>query len=142
MILHRIAPRAAEHLARRPRMPAIVTAAALVAAVLSSCGASTSASDVTVVEVELGRYTITPSVITAPAGELELRVTNVDVGLVHDLVVASKGTRRLAPGESQTLPVGELAVGEYRMWCDMQGHAQMGQAGVLRIESGVQTATT
>ncbi len=86
------------------------------------------------VEVELGRYTITPSPLVAPAGALELVVTNVDDALIHNLVVAGKGTKSLAPGESQTLPMGEIGVGEYQMWCDVQGHRQMGQTGTMRID--------
>jgi uncharacterized cupredoxin-like copper-binding protein len=106
------------------------------AAVLSSCGddSNAEASDVTVLEVELGRYTISPAVLVAPAGELELLVTNVDDALVHNLVVFGKGTKQLAPGQSQTLPIGEIGEGEYRMWCDVQGHAQAGQVGALRID--------
>ena len=86
------------------------------------------------VEVELGRYTITPSPLIAPAGALELVVTNVDDALIHNLVVAGKGTKSLAPGESQTLPMGEVGAGDYQMWCDVQGHAQMGQTGTMRVE--------
>ena len=106
------------------------------AAVVSSCGddSNAEASDATVLEVELGRYTISPSVLVAPAGELELRVTNVDDSLEHNLVVFGKGTRQLAPGESQTLPIGEIGEGEYRMWCDVPGHAQAGQTGAVRID--------
>jgi hypothetical protein len=104
--------------------------------VLSSCGddSNAEASDATVLAVELGRYTISPSVLVAPAGVLELHVTNVDDALVHNLVVFGKGTRQLAPGESQTLPIGDIGEGEYRMWCDVQGHAQAGQTGALRID--------
>ena len=102
---------------------------------LSSCGGSSSAhSDATVLEVELGRYTISPSVLVAPAGELELRVTNVDDALVHNLVVFGKGTRMLEPGESQTLPIGVIDAGEYRMWCDVPQHADLGQTGKLRVD--------
>jgi plastocyanin len=106
------------------------------AGVLSSCGGSSSAdSNATVLEVELGRYTITPAVLVAPAGELELVVTNVDVDLVHNLVVFGKGTRMLAPGESQTLKIDEIEAGEYRMWCDVPQHADLGQTGALRVEA-------
>ncbi|HEX4980517.1 MAG TPA: cupredoxin domain-containing protein [Ilumatobacteraceae bacterium] len=121
---------------RIPRGYAVFTAVALGVGAMSSCGGGSGAdaSDATVVEVELGRYTITPSLLTAPAGALELVVTNVDEGLIHNLVVAGKGTKSLAPGESQTLPMGEVAVGEYQMWCDVQGHRQMGQTGTMRIE--------
>jgi nitrite reductase (NO-forming) len=120
----------------RVRRLAVLAGVVLGAGVLSSCGddPNAAASDATVLEVELGRYTISPSVLVAPAGELALRVTNVDDSLVHNLVVFGKGTRQLAPGESQTLPIGEIGEGEYRMWCDVQGHAQAGQSGALRID--------
>jgi uncharacterized cupredoxin-like copper-binding protein len=121
---------------RHERRLTILAGVALAAAAFTSCGGDSDAgaSDATVLEVELGRYTITPGALAAPAGELELVVTNVDDALVHNLVVAGKGTRQLAPGESQTLPMGAIAIGEYRMWCDVQGHAQAGQTGTLRID--------
>jgi len=124
------------NLPRRVRRLAVLAGVVLGAGALSSCGddRNAAASDATVLEVELGRYTISPSVLVAPAGELALRVTNVDDSLVHNLVVFGKGTRQLAPGESQTLPIGEIGEGEYRMWCDVQGHAQAGQSGALRID--------
>ena len=112
---------------------------------LVACGgdAADGASDATVLQVELGRYTISPAVLSTPAGELELVVTNVDEALVHNLVVNGKGTRQLAPGESQTLPMGEVGVGEYLMWCDVQGHAAAGQTGTLQVDPATApTATT
>ena len=110
---------------------------------MSACGGSSGAdaSNATVVEVELGRYTITPSLLTAPAGALELVVTNVDEGLVHNLVVAGKGTKPLEPGQSQTLSVAAIAAGDYQMWCDMQGHRQAGQTGTLRVDPAPTTST-
>lgn len=98
-----------------------VAAASLVA--VAGCGGDDGA-DATVVDVALGNMVFAPDVITVPAGEVELRVTNTDA-VVHDLVAASKGTRPLQPGESQTLPMGELAAGEYRVWCDQPGHEAM-----------------
>jgi uncharacterized cupredoxin-like copper-binding protein len=121
-------------LSRRTARPLPRTLPLAVAALaVAGCAAGSDASSATVIDVELGRYTIAPAVIEAPSGEIELRVTNVDVGLVHDLVVASKGTRPLAPGQSYTLPLGEVAAGEYPAWCDQPGHRQMGQTGVLRV---------
>jgi Cupredoxin-like domain len=112
----------------------LIGAVVLGAGTLSSCGGSSDASNAAVVEVELGRYTITPSPLIAPAGALELVVTNVDDALIHNLVVNGKGTKSLAPGESQTLPMGEVGAGDYQMWCDVQGHRQMGQTGTMRVE--------
>jgi len=121
---------------RRIRRLAVLAGVVLGAGAVSSCGGDPNAvaSDATVLDVELGRYTISPSVLVAPAGELALRVTNVDDSLVHNLVVFGKGTKQLGPGESQTLPIGEIGEGEYRMWCDVPGHAQAGQVGALQID--------
>ena len=103
------------------------------AAALSSCASDSDAADATVLEVNLGRFLIEPSMVEAPVGDLEMRVTNVDPEMVHDLVVLGKGTRRLAPGESQTLKIADVEPGEYRMWCDVQGHAIAGQVGMLVV---------
>jgi hypothetical protein len=113
--------------------------ALLTVGVLSSCGSPDP--ERALVNVELGRYTITPSDMTTPAGRFAIRVTNVDTELVHSLVVAGWGTRQLQPGESQTLPV-DIKVGEYKMWCDIPGHAALGQVGVLRTGEKAAPATT
>lgn len=135
-------PTSAPH---RSRRNALVLGVALAAGGLASCGSPDP--ERSVVDIELGRYTITPAELAAPAGKFAIRVTNVDAGLVHSLVVAGWGTRQLAPGESQTVPV-EIDAGEYQMWCDVPGHAALGQVGVLRTGStgspaaSVGTATT
>ena len=112
----------------------LIAAAIASSAALTSCGSdSDAAADATVLEVNLGRFVIEPAVAEAPAGDLELRVTNVDPEMAHDLVVHGKGTRRLAPGESQTLEIPDVEAGEYRMWCDVAGHAAAGQVGSLVV---------
>jgi uncharacterized cupredoxin-like copper-binding protein len=111
---------------------------------LTSCGddSGASATGATVVEVSLGRFVLEPAVLIATAGDLQLKVTNTDPDLVHDLVVYGKGTRRLAPGESQTLDIPDVAAGEYRMWCDVPGHAAAGQTGTLVVNPPSAPATT
>jgi plastocyanin len=104
-------------------------------AVLFVIGCGGGAGDAVVVDVELGNYTISPATLTLPAGvEVELRVTNVDTAMTHSLVAAGKGTRPLQPGDTQTLPMGVLAAGRFQMWCDVPGHAQMGQVGMVVVE--------
>jgi heme/copper-type cytochrome/quinol oxidase subunit 2 len=116
---------------RRVVRPLLATAAAVL--VLSGCGGD--AGDAVVVDVALGNYTIEPATLVLPADvEVELNVTNVDTGMIHSLVAAGKGTRTLQPGESQTLPMGVLTAGRFQMWCDVPGHAQMGQAGTVVVE--------
>jgi len=110
-------------------------AATIGAAVLPSCGSDSSADaeNATVLEVDLGRFVLEPAVLEAPAGDVVLLVTNRDPDLVHDLVVAGKGTRRLAPGESQTVEIPQAVAGEYPMWCDVPGHAAAGQTGTFVV---------
>jgi nitrite reductase (NO-forming) len=120
----------------RPRRRLRPLAAVVVAgaAALTSCGGDADAAGhATVLEVRLGRFVIEPGVLEAPEGDLELRVTNVDPGMVHNLVVNGKGTWGLESGQSQTLEMADVTAGEYRMWCDVPGHANMGQVGTLVV---------
>jgi uncharacterized cupredoxin-like copper-binding protein len=127
---------------RRRRIRLSIAATIVGASMLSSCGGSSEATGATVVEVELGRFVIDPAVIEVPTGDVVLKVKNVDPDLPHNLVVYSKGTKTLAPGDSQTLEIPAVAVGEHRMWCDVQGHAQMGQVGALVVVPSAATSTT
>jgi uncharacterized cupredoxin-like copper-binding protein len=116
----------------RRTVRALLGGVAVVAAtMLASCGGDASGTDAPVVDIELGRYTISPNDLTITAGSVTLQVTNVDT-MAHNLVAAGKGTRILEPGETQTIPA-DIEVGDYRMWCDIPGHAELGQLGVLRV---------
>jgi uncharacterized cupredoxin-like copper-binding protein len=117
--------------ARRTVRALLGGVAVVAATMLASCGGDASGTDAPVVEIELGRYTITPNDLTITAGPVTLQVTNVDT-MAHNLVVAGKGSRVLAPGETQTIPA-DIEAGDYRMWCDIPGHAELGQVGVLRV---------
>lgn len=108
---------------------------------VSGCGGD--AGSAVVIDVELGNYTISPATLVLPAGvEVELNVTNVDTEMIHNLVAAGKGTRMLEPGESQLLPMGVLEAGRFQMWCDVPGHAQMGQAGTVVVEQAAPSTET
>lgn len=117
--------------ARRTVRAVLGGVAVVAATMLASCGDDASGADAPVVDIELGRYTISPNDLTITAGPVTLQVTNVDT-MAHNLVVAGKGTRILAPGETQTIPA-DIEAGDYRMWCDIPGHAELGQVGVLRV---------
>jgi plastocyanin len=115
------------------RVIALAFGGLLAVGTLAGCGDDSAAADVPTFDIALGRYTISPETVVVPVGPAELVVTNVD-NIPHNLVVAGRGTRELAPGQSQTISV-ETEPGEYRMWCDISGHAAMGQTGVLRSEA-------
>lgn len=121
----------------------LLTGAAIMGVtVLASCGSDSSsagAEDATVLEVNLGRFVLEPAVLEAPAGDLVLQITNTDPEMVHDFVVHGKGTKPLAPGESQTLEIPDVEAGQYRMWCDMPGHAAAGQSGTLVVNPAAET---
>lgn len=108
---------------------AIAAGVVLSATALTGCGSDDDSSDAPEFAVELGRYVIIPDVLNVPVGEVDLRVTNTD-SMVHNLVVAGRGTRNLNPGESQLITV-HVQAASYRMWCDVPGHADLGQTGTL-----------
>ena len=107
---------------------------------LAGCGsADSNQADVPTVDIELGNYTISPNTITIGTGVVNLRVTNTD-SIEHNLTVGGRGTRNLAPGQEQTVSV-DLDVGSYNMWCDISGHAALGQTGTLQVAEPVDAAT-
>lgn len=120
-----------------PRCLLWSTGVLVAAGMLVGCSATTDAEGpLPEYRVELGHYTITPAELTLPAGSFQLVVTNTDPQLAHSLVLLKRGTRVLAPGESQTLRVlegQEPNVGDYVMFCDVPGHQQLGQKGVVHV---------
>ena len=114
-----------------------VAGLAIATLALSACSTGASANTVVpVIQVHLGRYTIEPAELTLPAGKFELVVTNTDSELPHSLVLLKRSTQVLAPGQSQTLTVKtgqEPTVGDYVMFCDVPGHRQMGQQGIVHV---------
>jgi nitrite reductase (NO-forming) len=122
--------------ARKRAHRSVVAIAAIIGSSVALFGcAGAKAANNSALQVNLGRYLLEPALLQAPAGNLDLRVTNVDPEMVHDLVVDGKGTRPLPPGQSQVLHIPNVAPGEYRMWCDMPGHAAAGQTGSLLVKA-------
>jgi hypothetical protein len=125
----------------------LIAIATLLTVGLPSACSSTAAEEppLPVFEVHLGHYTIEPAELTLPAGRFELIVTNVDAQLPHNLVLLKRSTQVLSPGQSQTIIVKrgqEPTVGDYTMFCDVPGHRQMGQHGIVHVVAVTTTGTT
>jgi uncharacterized cupredoxin-like copper-binding protein len=122
----------------------VVVAVALALTTLGGCSSAEATGALPVFQVNLGRYTIEPAELTLPAGRFQLVVTNIDSELPHSLVLLKRSTQVLAPGQSQTLTVKngqEPAIGDSLMFCDVPGHQQMGQKGVVHIVAAGTPAT-
>ncbi|MEK7422343.1 MAG: multicopper oxidase domain-containing protein [Actinomycetota bacterium] len=89
---------------------------------------------VTVVEVTLAEWSITPAMIEVPSGPAVLRVTNAGL-MVHNLSLPSLGikTADLAPGETADLDLGTPADGNYDLLCDIPGHSASGMTAMLTV---------
>jgi manganese oxidase len=90
------------------------------------------ASEVSVVEIQLGSMKFVPEHIMAPPGRVQLQVTNVD-SQVHNLKILGAGTSDLQPGQSELIDLGVLDVGVYDFECDIPGHASAGMVGELHV---------
>ena len=113
---------------------------------MSACGESADSTPVPIFNVQLGPgFTISPAELTVPAGPFEVVVTNQDPQLPHSLVTLTRSTARLAPGQSQRLIIKrghEPEVGDYRMFCDVPGHQQQGQVGVVHVVTATAASTS
>ena len=108
----------------------------VVAALMASNGGGSSAtaeSAATTVDVSLSEFKISGT-LTAPAGEVSLKVTNAGT-VQHNLSVEGTGatTKMLNPGESETLALGALAEGSYKVICTVPGHKDSGMTADLVI---------
>jgi len=100
----------------------------------SSNSSSASASGSSVVEVTLSEFRVTfnPSVIQA--GDVTFTVTNAGT-VDHNFAIPSLNVRTamLKAGESATLEVKGLEVGEVEYLCEVAGHSAAGMAGKLSV---------
>jgi FtsP/CotA-like multicopper oxidase with cupredoxin domain len=89
--------------------------------------------------VSLTDFALHPDRLSAPAGtELTISVTN-EGQAPHDLAVDTgagvKRTPQLQPGDSATLVVPALEPGEYRIFCSIPGHEDLGMVGSLTVSA-------
>lgn len=113
----------------------VVVAVALVIVAVSlrhDGGAKADTFAGTTIEVSLREFAIVGD-LTAPTGNVRLRVTN-DGGAVHNVGVRGGPiTSDLRPGQTATLDLGALAAGSYELYCDVDDHTQRGMTGTLLV---------
>ena len=87
----------------------------------------------TTIDVSLSEFAIDGN-LTAPPGDVTLAVTNAGT-MQHNLVVEPLGeqTPMLNGGDTASLALGTVEAGEYRLFCNVPGHAASGMDTTLVI---------
>ena len=100
----------------------------------SSAESSSSASESSVVEVTLTEFKVTFNPSVVQAGDVTFTVTN-DGAVDHNFAIPSLNVRTamLKAGESATLEVKGLEVGEIEYLCEVAGHSAAGMTGKLSV---------
>jgi uncharacterized cupredoxin-like copper-binding protein len=112
---------------KRVLVPVVAAGAAVALASASGAGAATS---VNVTAGKPSEFKFTLSKKTVAAGKVTFRVTNRGT-VKHDLKIAGKKTKLIAPGKSASLTV-TLKRGGNRYLCTVPGHADGGMKGTIR----------
>jgi FtsP/CotA-like multicopper oxidase with cupredoxin domain len=113
----------------------------------SSGGGSSTSAAATTIDVNLSEFAITPADLTAPPGDITIRVHNTG-SMEHNFAVTGVGrtSRNLKPGETLTLELKNVAAGHYDTLCEVPGHSASGMKGTLHVDasfaSGSTTAST
>jgi FtsP/CotA-like multicopper oxidase with cupredoxin domain len=86
--------------------------------------------------VHLSEFKIDPASVTIAAGGA-LDVMNGG-SASHNLTIKDTPlkTSDVAPGGSEPLPLGDLAVGDYTMFCAIPGHEALGMTAALHVVNG------
>lgn len=112
----------------------LITMAALNSRPASAAGSAEEGDKA--IEVELGELFIRPDKIEVEAGQVTFDVTNGGK-IEHNFAIqGASATDMIAPGDSDTLTIPDLAAGEYTFICEVAGHADGGMKGTLVVTGG------
>jgi len=89
------------------------------------------ASAATSVNVSMTEFKFGLSKSSVAKGAVTFKLVNKG-SVTHDLKIAGKKSKEIAPGKSGSLKV-TLKPGSYRYICTLPGHAQSGMKGVLKV---------
>ena len=100
----------------------------------SSSTSSASASGSSVVQVTLTEFKVVFNPSVVPAGDVTFTVINAGA-VDHNFAIPSLNVRTamLKPGESETLVVEGIEVGEVEYLCEVAGHSAAGMIGKLSV---------
>jgi len=85
------------------------------------------------VDVELGELFIKPATLTATPGPLTINVHNSGA-IEHNFAIEGvTRTPMLAGGESYSLVIPSIEAGEFKVLCEVTGHAEGGMTGTLAV---------
>lgn len=112
---------------------AAIVAVALLVSNDNGTAAASGASGTTTVKAELSEFKISGD-LSAPEGEVALAVANTGT-VQHDLTVEGTGvaTKKLDPGTTQTVSLGKLPAGNYKIFCSVPGHKEAGMTATLMV---------
>ncbi len=85
--------------------------------------------------VAIKEWKMDPATLTVPAGSRLVLTVRNDGDSPHHFVIPALGLHleNLAPGASKTVELNADKAGTYTYFCDIPGHAQLGQQGMLTI---------
>ena len=106
-------------------------------------GGAQAAGGSTTFEVVLSDFAIQPDLIQAAPGEvLAFNVSN-DGSSPHTFAVDTgngvEATPELQAGDTATLEVPALEAGDYKIYCTVAGHEELGMVGSLAVGAGAST---
>ena len=106
--------------------------AVFLAALLPGSSTATSTAALTV-RVDARDFSFALSRRSVPVGSSVRFVVSNRGNTIHDFVVKGRRTRKLRPGQSQTLTIAFSRKRLYRFLCSVSGHARLGMKGTFAV---------
>lgn len=104
----------------------------LLAALLPGSSTATSTAALTV-RVDARDFSFALSRRSVPTGSSVRFVVSNRGNTIHDFVVKGRRTRKLRPGQRQTLTITFTRKRSYRFLCSVPGHARLGMRGTFAV---------
>ncbi len=85
--------------------------------------------------VSIQEWKMVPAELKVEAGKRLVLTVRNDGALPHNFVIPELGVRlvSIAPGASRVIELNADKPGTYEFFCDIPGHAQAGQKGILTV---------